>query len=182
MANLLRGLGAALVALLLLGAPQAVASTPPPTPPLGGAVLHYLPAGLGSSTDFEYRFARVSFASRVWESGSDVAGWRVDLHIIVMHGARLRTPQALHDWFIRYEQRPPAEARYVPTRVHGRRGWVCRDQVFWLARQGVGVSVQIDRSRWSKRVLLRTARGVRVPWFPPFPLMTETGTRSSLIR
>ena len=167
MANLLRGLGAALVAVLLLGVPQAGAAAPPPVP-LGGAVLHYLPPRLGKSTDFEYRFARVSFASRVWESGSDAEGWRVDLDVVVMHGARLRTPRALHDWFIRYEQRPPAEAHFVPVRVHGRPGWASRDQVFWLMRPGAAVSVQIDRRRWSRRALFRTARGVRMPWFPPW--------------
>jgi hypothetical protein len=149
-------------------------------PPLGGAVLHYLPPGLGRSTDFEYEFARVEFASRVWESGSNGTGWRVDLEVVVMHGARLSTARRLHDWFIRYEQRPPAEARYHPVRIHGRHGWACHDQVFWLARPGAAVSVRIDRSRWSRRALFRTARSIQVPWFPRFRLMTETGTRSNL--
>jgi hypothetical protein len=164
MANLLRGLGAAFVALLLLAAPQAAASAGPPSPPLGGATLHYLPSGLGTASDFDYRFARVSFAARVWESGSDAAGWRVDLHIIVMHGPRLRTPQTFHDWFIRYQQRPPQEAQYRPARVRNHRAWAARDQVFWLAHPGVAVSVQIDRSRWSRCELFRTARSIEVPF------------------
>jgi hypothetical protein len=168
---------AVLGCLGLVGAPAAASVS---QPPLGSAVMHYLPPGLGTSTDFRYHFARVSFASRVWESGSDADGWRVDLDIIVMTGRRLSTPRALHDWFIRYEQRPPAEAQYVPVRMHGRRGWACRDQVFWLERPGVALSVRIDRARWSRRALFRTARGVRVPWFPRWPVMTETGTRSNL--
>lgn len=163
MANLLRGCCAALVAVLLLGVPQAARATEPPSPPLGGAVLHYLPPGLGTSSDFHYQFARVRFASRVWESGSNAAGWRVDLHVIVMHGRRLSTPSAFHDWFIRYEQRPRQEARYVRVLFRGHRGWAGRDQIFWLVRPGVAVSVEIDRSRWSWWQLFRTARGLRVP-------------------
>jgi hypothetical protein len=170
-------IGAAVACLAMVGTPAAASVR---QPPLGGAVLRYLPPGLGTSTDFTYEFARVSFTSRVWESGSDAKGWRVDLDVVVMYGARLSNPQRLHDWFIRYEQRPPAEAQYVPVRVHGRRGWACRDQVFWLVRPGAAVSVQLDRSRWSRQALFRTARGVRMPWFPPRPVMTETGTRSNL--
>lgn len=164
MANLLRGLGAALVALLLLGVPLAAASTTAPTPQLGGATLHYLPPGLGKASNFDYQFERVSFAARVWESRSDGEGWRVDLHIIVMHGLRLRTPQAFHDWFIRYQQRPPEEARYRLTMVRHHRAWAARDQVFWLAHPGVAVSVQIDRSRWSRWQLFHTARSIDVPF------------------
>jgi len=163
-----------------LGVVTAPAAAAVGQPPLGGATLRYLPRGLGSSTDFAYQFERVSFTSRVWESGSASAGLRVDLDIVVMHGRRLRSPAALHDWFIHYEQRPPAEAHYLPVRLHGQRGWACRDQVFWLARPGVAVSVLIDRTRWSRRALFRTARGVLVPWFPRWPVMTETGTRSNL--
>jgi hypothetical protein len=178
MTLLTRLLCAALACLpLIAAAPAASASS---EPPIGGAVLRHLPPGLGTSTDFSYEFARVSFAARVWESGSDADGWRVDLDVVVMYGGRLRTPRALHHWFIRYEQRPPSEARYRPVRMDGRRGWACRDQVFWLVRPGAAVSVRLDRSRWSRRELFRTARGVRLPWFPQPPLMTETGTRSSL--
>lgn len=178
MSNFLRGLGAALVALLLLGVPQAAGASTPPS--FAGAILHYLPAGLGTSSDFEYQFARVKFAARVWESGSDADGWRVDLHIIVMHGARLRTPQAFHDWFIRYEQRPPEEAQYRPARIRHHRAWASRDQVFWLAHPGIAVSVQIDRSRWPRWQLFHTARSIEVPLPTPCRMMTETGTRSNL--
>jgi hypothetical protein len=147
--------------VLLVGMPAGAASA---TAPLGGAQLRYLPPGLGQSTDFEYEYDDVSFAARVWESGSDAGGWQVDLDVQVMRGARLTGPRALHDWFIGYEQRPPSEARYLPMLVHGRHGWACRDEVFWLVRPGLAVSVGIDRSRWSAHALLRTARGVRLRW------------------
>jgi hypothetical protein len=124
--------------------------------------LRYLPAGLGGSTDFVYGFDDVDFVSRVWESGSDEDGWRVDLDAIVMRGDRLTNGKALHDWFIAYEERPPAAARYVPVRVHGRPGWMCRDQVFWLVRPGLAVSVQLDRTRWSRHEVARIARSARV--------------------
>ena len=180
MANLLRGVGAALVALLLLDVPHAAATTESPSSALGGATLHYLPPGLGTASDFDYRFERVSFAARVWESDSVAGGWRVDLHIIVMHGARLRTPKAFHDWFIRYQQRPPEQARYRVTMVRHHRAWAARDQVFWLAHPGVAVSVQIDRSRWSSWQMFHTARSIEVPFPTARPMVTETGTRSNL--
>jgi hypothetical protein len=127
-----------------------------------GVELHYLPPGLGGSTDFAYEFEHVTFAARVWESGSDAAGWRVDLDEQVMRGARLTSARRLHDWFIAYEERRPAEAHYSAVLVRGKRGWVCRDQVFWLARPGMAVSVLLDRHRWSRHDVLRIARSARV--------------------
>jgi hypothetical protein len=145
------------VAALVL-APGGVAAA---APMLDGVQLRYLPAGLGTSTDFAYEYDDVSFAARVWESGSDASGWRVDLDVDVMRGASLTDARALHDWFIAYEERPPGEAQYRPVRVHGHRGWLARDEVFWLARPGLAIAVQIDRGRWSAGELVRTARGVR---------------------
>jgi hypothetical protein len=153
-------LACALVGLAFISTVPATATAA--RAPIGGAELHYLPRGLGASTDFDYEFDDVSFAARVWESGSDTAGWRVDLEVIVLRGARLSSPQVLHDWFLDYEARPPAEARYRPTRVHEHRGWACRDEVFWLVRPAVAVAVRIDRDRWSATALDRTARGIRV--------------------
>jgi hypothetical protein len=143
---------------MLLVAPAAAAAVPA----LDGVELRYLPPGLGTSTDFAYEYDDVAFAARVWESGSDSGGWRVDLGVDVLRGKGLDNAEALHDWFIAYEERPPGEARYRPVRVHGHRGWMCRDEVFWLVRPGLAVSVHIDRSRWSAVQLARTAWGVRV--------------------
>jgi hypothetical protein len=79
-----------------------------------------------------------------------------------MRGERLTDAHALHDWFIAYDERPPSEAHYVAVRVRGRPGWICRDQVFWLVRPGVAVSVLLDRTRWSRHDVLRIARSARV--------------------
>jgi hypothetical protein len=143
----------------VLVAPSGVAAAEA----LGGIELRHLPAGLGSSTDFEYEYDDVSFVARVWESGSDEAGWRVDLNVDVMRGDRLSDAGALHDWFIAYEERPPGEAVYRPVRVHGHRGWMSRDEVFWLVRPGLAVAVHLDTTRWPRRELVRTAWGVRAP-------------------
>jgi hypothetical protein len=123
--------------------------------------IRYLPPGLGKASNFAFGFERVHFASRVWESRSKAAGWRVDLDLTVMRGHRLSSGHALHDWFIRYEDRPPNEVRYVPVRIHGHPGWLCRDEVFWLARPGLAVSVLVDRARWTRHDVLRIARGMR---------------------
>jgi hypothetical protein len=156
-----------LVAVVLAGgwlvaAPDAAAAPAAPAAQvLDGVQLRYLPAGLGSSTDFAYEYDEVAFAARVWESGSDVRGWRVDLHVGVMRSDRLANGRSLHDWFIAYQERPAAEARYVPVRVHGRPGWLCRDEVFWLVRPGLALSVQLDSTRWPQRELLQVARAAR---------------------
>lgn len=121
---------------------------PPPATTVSGIAFGHLPTGLGGSTDFDYSFQGVRFAARVWESGSDEDGWRVDLDVDVMRGARLTDGAALHEWFMAYEHRPPAEARYIAVGVHGHPGWLSRGQVFWLQRPGLAVSVSLDRTRW----------------------------------
>jgi hypothetical protein len=131
------------------------------TATLDGVQLRYLPAGLGTSTDFEYEYEDVSFVARVWESGSDDAGWSVDLDIEVMRGAGLSSARTLHDWFIAYEDRPADEVDYHAVHIHGRLGWATRDEVFWLVRPGVAVAVTLDAHRWSHPTLMRTARAVR---------------------
>jgi len=143
----------------VLVAPSGVAAA---APVVGGVELRYLPPGLGGSTDFEYEYDDVAFVSRVWESGSDAAGWRVDLDVDVMRGAGLTSGQVLHDWFVAYEERPPGEAEYHRVRVHGHPGWMSRDEVFWLVRPGLALAVKLDRTRWLARHLVRTARGARV--------------------
>lgn len=128
---------------------------------VGGQRLTYLPAGLGAPSDFHYEFDRVRFAARVWESGDDRTGYQVDLDVMVMRGARLRTASALHRWFIGYQRRPVEVAHYRQVRVHGHPGWACRDQVFWLLRPGLAMSVMVDHGRWTERTALRIARAVR---------------------
>lgn len=133
------------------------AAAPAAATVLDGIAFGYLPTGLGRASDFAYDFEGVDFVSRVWESGSDEAGWQVDLDIAVLRGRRLSSARALHDWFIRYQDRPAAEAQYVPARVNGHPGWLCRDQLFWLLRPGLAVSVQLDRNRWTRGEVVRIA-------------------------
>ncbi len=139
-----------------LSAATAGACPPAPATVIDSIAFDDLPHDLGSSSDFSYHFARVDFVARVWESRTD-DGWQVDLDIDVMRGARLSSGKALHDWFIRYEQRDP-RPRYHRVRVHGQLGWLCRDQLFWLLRRGLAVSVQLDRTRWPRKEVVRTAR------------------------
>ncbi len=146
-----------LVALLTAGVGSAPALAHSPATVVDGIGFDHLPAALGGSTDFTYAYDDVDFVSRDWESRFG-AGWRIDLDLTVMRGSRLRSGRALHDWFIPYEERPPAEARYRFVRIHGRPGWVCRDEVFWLVRPGLAVSVLLDRHRWPVAEVLRVAR------------------------
>jgi hypothetical protein len=143
-------------------APAAGAGSSSTGAVVDGVQFGYLPTGLGDSTDFAYEYDDVAFASRVWESGSDATGWQVDLKVDVMRGVGLRTGQALHDWFVEYQDRPPAEVRYVRVRIHDHPGWACRDQVFWLVRPGLAVSVRVDATRWTRAEALRIARAARV--------------------
>lgn len=141
-----------------LGAAPAAARS---VPVVDGIQLRYLPPRLGQPSDFAYHFERVDFTSRVWETQAADGAWSVDLDVTVMRGKRLTDGRALRDWFIRYEQRPPAEARYHRVTVHGRPGWRCRDQVFWLVRRGLAVSVQLDRTKYSRHQVHRVAWAAR---------------------
>ncbi|HEY3714493.1 MAG TPA: hypothetical protein VGL39_08210 [Jatrophihabitantaceae bacterium] len=139
----------------------APASAPAPAPQgigIGGIRFGYLPAGLGQASDFYYEYDEVAFTARVWESPAPSGGWRVDADIEVLSGDRLTDGAALHDWFVAYQERPPADAHYVPMLVHGRPGWLARDQLFWLVRPGLAVSVRLDGTRWS------TSEVVRIGW------------------
>ncbi|HZZ96342.1 MAG TPA: hypothetical protein VFE19_04985 [Jatrophihabitantaceae bacterium] len=150
-------LGIVLVpAALLSAAGRAAACPPAPATVIDSIAFGHLPSGLGTASDFSYHFSRVDFVARVWESRTD-NGWQVDLDIDVMRGARLSSGRALHDWFIRYEQRDPTP-NYHRVRVHGQPGWLCRDQLFWLLRPGLAVSVQLDGTRWPRKEVVRTAR------------------------
>jgi hypothetical protein len=153
----------ATVATGATGAPAATAApaaAPAPPTVIGAMSFGYLPAGLGAATDFSYDYDEVDFAARVWESRSPTGGWRVDLDLDVMIGPRLSSGRALHDWFIDYEQRDPTP-RYRRVSVHGRPGWLCRDQIFWLVRPGLAVSAQLDAGRWPRGELRRLARAAR---------------------
>ena len=142
-------------------AAEPAAGRPRPVPTVDGVRLPYLPPGLGTSTDFDYEYDDVAFGARVWESGSDADGWRVDLDVDVMRGERLRSPRALHDWFIPYEDRPAGEVNYHRVRIRGHVGWLTRDEVFWLVRPGLAIAMTVDGARFSTHQLLRAARAAR---------------------
>jgi hypothetical protein len=147
-----------LVPATLLAGPAAAAAGRPATV-IDHMAFAYLPSGLGTSSDFVYDYDDVDFQARVWESPT-TEGWQVDLDIDVMRGARLTSGRALHDWFIGYEERDPTP-RYQRVQVHGHPGWLCRDQLFWLVRRGLAVSVHLDGQRWSRHDVVRTARSAR---------------------
>jgi len=162
MTRLIRWLLAITVAAgAMVLAPALPAAGAEPAQVLDGVQLRHLPAGLGGSTDFEYEYDDVAFVARVWESGSDDAGWSVDLDVDVMRGDRLSSPRALDDWFIPYEDRPADEVSYHRVRIHGRLGWATRDEVFWLVRPGLAIAMTLDRHRWSHAALMRAARATR---------------------
>jgi len=179
--SLLAGLallgGVALLGALAGPASAVPAPGPSPSPSLslspaslgisiGGVRFEYLPSGLGQASDFNYEYDEVAFTARVWESPAPSGGWRVDADIEVLSGARLTSGAALHDWFIDYQERPPAEAHYVPVLVHGRPGWLARDQLFWLVRPGLAVSVRIDGTRWSTSEVVRTGWAADADYLP----------------
>jgi hypothetical protein len=86
----------------------------------------------------------------------------VDVDLTVLCGPRLRTAAAAHRWFMR-QAGTPAGLDYRRVDVRGRRAWVTRSQAFWLVRPGLAISVQLNPARWSRREVIRTARGVLVP-------------------
>jgi hypothetical protein len=144
---------------MLVGPARAEAG---PGTSIGGIRFDYLPGGLGQASDFTYEYDDVTFTARVWESPDAGGGSRVDADLEVLSGARLANGSALHDWFVAYQARPPAEAHDVPVRVHSRPGWLARDQLFWLVRPGLAVSVTVDGTRWSTSEVMRIGWSARV--------------------
>lgn len=164
------GIGRVLVSIALAGAAvlsavtlPAVAANARDAPPgggspaavVGGIAFDYLPKALGAPSDFRYEYAGAKFVSRVWESQTH-DGWRVDLDIVVMRGAHLRTKAIFRRWFVAYEDRTPAPT-YIPFGVHGHYGWLAKDQLFWWLRPGLAVSVELDHGRWPGYDVVRTA-------------------------
>jgi hypothetical protein len=148
-----------LLAAVMVAAPAARAAADRPATVVDHIGFDYLPPGLGHASNFVYAFQRVNFKARVWETHF-ADGWRVDLDVDVMRGSRLTSPRALHDWFIRYEQRDPTP-RYRRVHVRGHAGWLSSEQVFWLIRPGLAVSVAFDGQRWSQHDVRRTALSSR---------------------
>ena len=155
----------AVLAVLFGLAPAAVACPRAPVKVIDHVAFRYLPAGLGRPSDFRYDYDRVDFVARVWESRIP-QGWRVDLDLVVMRGARLCSPRALHNWFVRYDVRDP-EPVYRRVRLHGHQGWLAKDEVFWLIRPGLAVSATVDGRRWTRHEVRRIAQRARPATTPP---------------
>jgi hypothetical protein len=145
-----------ILALIGLGPPAAAACPRASAAVIDDVAFRYLPPGLGKPSNFVYDFERVDFVARVWESRIP-QGWRVDLDLVVMRGARLSSPRALHRWFIAYDVRDPAPV-YRPVRVRGHPGWLAKDEVFWLIRPGLAVSATVDGARWTRHEARRIAQ------------------------
>jgi hypothetical protein len=136
------------------GRPATHSASGEPATVVDGIEFDHLPAGLGRPSDFRYDYSGVNFASRVWESPTP-AGWSVDLDVVVMRGAHMRTKAIFRQWFVHYEARSP-EPTYIPFGVHKHYGWLAKDQLFWWIRPGLAVSVQLDHSRWATYDVVQT--------------------------
>lgn len=129
--------------------------------PVDGFGIRWLPPRVGASvSDFEYEWDDVSFTSRVWESGSDDAGWSVDLQVIVLRGKSLSDAEAMHAFLAGYHERDPQTWARQRFDHRGRPGFRTEAAVFWLAKPEVVVWVGLDRDRFDDRALVRTACGV----------------------
>jgi hypothetical protein len=137
------------------GGPATHGAAVEPVAVVDGIEFDYLPSGLGRPSDFRYDYSGVDFASRVWESRTP-GGWSVDLDVVVMRGAHMSTKAMFRRWFVDYEARSP-EPTYIPFGVHKHYGWLAKDQLFWLIRPGLAVSIQLDHSRWASYDVVQTA-------------------------
>ncbi len=136
------------------------AGTPGGPAALDGFRIGWLPPGLGTSmSDFAYEWDDVSFASRVWESGSDDDGWNVDLHVTVLRGDVLDDPAGMHTFLADYHEKDPRTWAQQMFDHRGRPGFRTESAVFWLAEPGVAVWVRLD-PRFGDQALVRTACGV----------------------
>lgn len=126
---------------------------------LDGFALTYLPAGLGSPSDFTSEWRRVRLHSRVWESRTG-DGWRVDATIETLRGDRLGTVSKLRGYLADYLQKDPDHWHPTPVTISGHPGFRTGDRVCWLVRPGVAVSVSLDMDRYGRAELMRTARGI----------------------
>ncbi|HEX3812896.1 MAG TPA: hypothetical protein VHX59_08650 [Mycobacteriales bacterium] len=131
-------------------------------PIVDGFAVSWLPDGLGPGvSDFSYSFDEVDFRSKVWESGPDADGaYHQDLSVDVLRGSALSDSGALYRFLTDYEQRPPAEWRFVPFSINGHAGYLGRDEAFWVVRPGVAVKVAVDRSRFHASDVLLIAEGI----------------------
>ena len=129
------------------------AAQPSATPvEVGGVTLPQLPAGLGEHSAFDSEDDGVAITTGVWES-TDAEGARVDLSVTVVRSDRFASPAAFHDWVVPWQERPSDEAVYTSTTVGGSEAWLAGDQILWLLRPGIGVSITLDEARFDPAAL-----------------------------
>lgn len=140
--------------------PLEVSSVPATT--VDGFTLTHLPPHLGGQvSDFTYENDGVAFASKVWESGSDATGYRVDLDVHVLRSdERLPTAAALRSFLAEYLDRDPADCHLSRVEVGGHVGYLGDEDVLWLVGDGVAIWISADPGV-GRTELLATARGVR---------------------
>lgn len=120
---------------------------------VGGVAFPGLPEGLGELSVFDSEDDGVAITTGVWESAGPDGGTAVDLSVTVVRAERFTSPVALHDWLVPWQERPADEAVYEPVLIAGGEAWLASDQVFWLLRPGVGVSITLDESRFDTAAL-----------------------------
>lgn len=144
------------------GAPVPAQCEDPDSTALDGFTLGYLPAGIGTLvSDFDYDWNDVAFRTRVWERGPDSQlGYRVDLRVKVLRSPRLVDGLALRAFLTEYHEQDPASWELAPWSGGGHHGFSAPDRVFFLARPGVAVEVDVDRERVDQAALHATAEAV----------------------
>lgn len=127
-----------------------------------GFQVTYLPHDISAApSPFAYEWGGVRFQSQVWESGNDQDGWKVDLTISVLRGARLSTPVGLKAFWKKYTDGDSQPWRPRPVKVNGKPGFRSGDRIVWLEKPGVAPTVSLDDSRLGATELVPTAAGLR---------------------
>lgn len=160
--------GAVLTTSLYAVMPAASAVVPPEPAvtkrataiPLDGFVITHVPRGVGPlESEFAYEWGDVAFRSRVWESGSDEDGYRVDLTVQTMRGASLTDIEAVRTCLTEYLEQDPNEWELRRLKIGRYDAYRDDDRIFWWVSPGVAASVTIDRTRFRDAALVGTARG-----------------------
>lgn len=128
---------------------------------LDGFVVGYVPAGIGTEvSDFATEWEDVRFHTRVWER-QVAEGYRVDLRVHVLRGARLGTLDALRDFLAAYHERDAAGWQPAAFDNGGVPGLIGDGEAFWLVEPGVAVDVLADPELVPEAELRAVAAAIR---------------------
>ncbi|MFR9777848.1 hypothetical protein ACL02O_17565 [Micromonospora sp. MS34] len=127
---------------------------------LDGFRVGHLPAGVGAEvTDFATEWDDVTFATRVWERHVD-EGYRVDLRVHVLRGARIADLAALRDFLGEYHERAPDGGKWDAFPHPDGPGLIGAGEAFWLVEPGLAVDVLVDPEYHDGPILAAVARAV----------------------